>query len=103
MIGGRNRPFVSVRWRRPGVAPGGAGRPIGRGTAAQRSRCRVPDLRESRTSQPDCGGDRFGDDLWGFGFVKLMLDKKVIRVGSDDVDNLAEFVRTKIAQGPRDN
>ena len=35
-------------------------------------------------------------NLWGFGCVKLTLGKKVIRVGSDDVDRLAEFLRSKI-------
>jgi hypothetical protein len=32
-------------------------------------------------------------NLWGFGCVKLTLGKKVIRVGTDDVENLAEFLR----------
>lgn len=36
-------------------------------------------------------------NIWGFGCVKLTLGKKVIRVGSDDVENLAAFLRTKIA------
>ena len=34
-------------------------------------------------------------NLWGFGCVKLTLGRKVIRVGSDDVDNLTEFLRRK--------
>ena len=39
-------------------------------------------------------------NLWGFGCVKLTLGKKVIRIGSDDVDNLAEFLRSKKAATP---
>ncbi|MEN6449871.1 MAG: hypothetical protein ABFC96_05205 [Thermoguttaceae bacterium] len=35
-------------------------------------------------------------NLWGFGCVKLTLGKRVIRVGTDDVERLAEFLRTKI-------
>ncbi len=38
-------------------------------------------------------------NLWGFGCVKLTLGRKVIRVGTDDVDKLVEFLRTK--RGPR--
>jgi hypothetical protein len=34
-------------------------------------------------------------NLWGFGCVKLTLGKRVIRVGSDDVERLAEFLRAK--------
>ena len=34
-------------------------------------------------------------NLWGFGCVKLTLGKKVIRVGTDDVENLTEFLRRK--------
>ena len=34
-------------------------------------------------------------NLWGFGCVKLTLGTKVIRVGSDDVDNLAKFLKGK--------
>jgi hypothetical protein len=34
-------------------------------------------------------------NIWGFGCVKLTLGKKVIRVGSDDVENLAEFLKKK--------
>ena len=39
-------------------------------------------------------------NLWGFGCVKLSLGRKIIRVGSDDVDNLTEFLRRKVSQGP---
>ena len=34
-------------------------------------------------------------NLWGFGCVKLTVGKKVIRVGSDDVDNLAAFLKQR--------
>jgi hypothetical protein len=39
-------------------------------------------------------------NLWGFGCVKLSLGRKTIRIGSDDVDNLTEFLRGKIGAGP---
>jgi len=35
-------------------------------------------------------------NLWGFGCVKVSLGKKVIRIGSDDVDNLVSFLRDQI-------
>ncbi len=35
-------------------------------------------------------------NLWGFDCVKVSLGRKVIRVGTDDVENLVEFLRTKI-------
>lgn len=35
-------------------------------------------------------------NLWGFECVKLTLGRKVIRIGSDDVDNLAAFLRGKM-------
>lgn len=34
-------------------------------------------------------------NLWGFGCVKLTLGRKVVRVGSDDVENLVEFLKAK--------
>ena len=37
-------------------------------------------------------------NLWGFGCVKLTLGRKIIRVGTNDVDNLARFLRNKLAQ-----
>lgn len=37
-------------------------------------------------------------NLWGFGCVKLTLGRKVIRVGSDDVENLVEFLRGKVGE-----
>jgi hypothetical protein len=40
-------------------------------------------------------------NLWGFGCVKLSLGRKVIRVGSDDVENLVTFLRGKIGASPR--
>jgi len=39
-------------------------------------------------------------NLWGFGCVNLSLGRKIIRIGSDDVDNLAEFLRGKIGASP---
>lgn len=35
-------------------------------------------------------------NLWGFGCVKLTLGKKTIRVGTDDVQGLAEFLQAKV-------
>jgi len=35
-------------------------------------------------------------NLWGFGCAKICLGKRVIRVGSDDVENLVGFLRGKI-------
>ncbi len=40
-------------------------------------------------------------NLWGFGCVKLTVGKRVIRVGSDDVENLVEFLRGKVGSYPR--
>jgi hypothetical protein len=40
-------------------------------------------------------------NLWGFGCVKLVLGRKVIRVGTDDVVGLAEFLQTK-TRGAKD-
>jgi hypothetical protein len=34
-------------------------------------------------------------NLWGFGCVKLTLGRKVIRVGSDDAEDLAAVIRDK--------
>ena len=39
-------------------------------------------------------------NLWGFGCVKLTLGRKVIRVGSGDVDGLTKFLRGKLEQSP---
>ncbi len=38
-------------------------------------------------------------NLWGFDCVKLTLGRKVIRVGTDDVENLTEFLRSRIGGG----
>lgn len=37
-------------------------------------------------------------NLWGFGCVVLKVGKRVIRVGSDDVENLVEFLRGKLGE-----
>jgi hypothetical protein len=34
-------------------------------------------------------------NLWGFGCVKLTLGRKVIRVGTDDAEDLAKVIREK--------
>jgi hypothetical protein len=38
-------------------------------------------------------------NLWGFGCVKLTLGRKVIRVGSDDAEDLAKVIREKSGGG----
>jgi len=35
-------------------------------------------------------------NLWGFSCAKLTLGKRIIRIGSDDVDNLVAFLRSRI-------
>ncbi len=37
-------------------------------------------------------------NLWGFGCVKLSLGRKIVRVGTDDVDNLVRFLRGKVVK-----
>ena len=37
-------------------------------------------------------------NLWGFNCVKLTLGRKIVRVGSDDVENLARFLQSKAAK-----
>jgi hypothetical protein len=36
-------------------------------------------------------------NLWGWSCVKLTVNGSTIRIGSDDADNLAQFVQTKMA------
>jgi hypothetical protein len=35
-------------------------------------------------------------NLWGFGCAVLVVNRRVVRVGSDDVDGLIEFLKTKV-------
>jgi hypothetical protein len=35
-------------------------------------------------------------NVWGFGCVKLTMGPKIIRVGTDDADELAKVIREKI-------
>ena len=37
-------------------------------------------------------------NLWGFDCVRISLGTKAIRVGTDDLDNLLEFLRGKISE-----
>ena len=37
-------------------------------------------------------------NIWGYDCVKLRLDRGVIRVGTDDVENLVRFLRERIGQ-----
>ena len=37
-------------------------------------------------------------NVWGYGCVKITLAKRVIRVGSDDVDNLVRFLTDRVQQ-----
>jgi len=36
-------------------------------------------------------------NLWGFDCVKLTLGRKAFRIGTDDVENLVQFLRSKIS------
>jgi hypothetical protein len=36
-------------------------------------------------------------NLWGFDCVRITLGRKILRVGSDDVDNLLEFLRSRLS------
>ena len=38
-------------------------------------------------------------NIWGFDCVKLTLGRKIIRVGTDDAEELAKFIREKIGRG----
>ena len=38
-------------------------------------------------------------NLWGFGCVVLHLGKRIVRIGTDDVENLVAFVSRKIKLG----
>lgn len=38
-------------------------------------------------------------NLWGTDCVELLVDGKVIRVGTDDVENLTKFVESRIKRG----
>jgi hypothetical protein len=40
-------------------------------------------------------------NLWGFDCVKISIGERIIRVGTDDPDNLTEFLRTKITRPDR--
>jgi hypothetical protein len=37
-------------------------------------------------------------NLWGFSCVRLVVRERVIRIGSDDVENLVRFLRDKIRE-----
>ena len=36
-------------------------------------------------------------NIWGFDCVKIALKKKTVRIGSDDIDGLLKFLKTKVA------
>ena len=38
-------------------------------------------------------------NIWGFDCVKVTLGRKIIRVGTDDAEELAKFIREKIGRG----
>ena len=38
-------------------------------------------------------------NIWGFGCVKITSGRRVIRVGSDDVDGLTRFLQGKLQEG----
>jgi hypothetical protein len=35
-------------------------------------------------------------NIWGFGCVKITLGNKVVRIGTDDIDGLLKFLKTKV-------
>ena len=37
-------------------------------------------------------------NLWGFGCVKITVGRRIIRVGTDDVEGLTAFLRERIGQ-----
>jgi hypothetical protein len=37
-------------------------------------------------------------NLWGFGCVKITLGSRVIRVGTDDVEGLTDFLQRKVSE-----
>lgn len=37
-------------------------------------------------------------NIWGYDCVKLELGKRVVRIGSDDVENLVEFLRERMGR-----
>ena len=43
-------------------------------------------------------GRGFTYNLWGFDCVQLVVRGKTVRVGSDDVDNLVDFLNSRIEQ-----
>jgi hypothetical protein len=40
-------------------------------------------------------------NLWGFDCVKLTLGQKIVRVGTDDAENLAKFLRERTGHSGR--
>jgi hypothetical protein len=38
--------------------------------------------------------------LWGFECAKIWLGKKVIRVGTNDSENLVAFLRERLSENP---
>ena len=63
---------------------------------------RITSVESGRTSLVDGWGIHYVPgrgwtyNIWGFGCAKLTLGGKVIRVGSDDVENLVRFLQTRI-------
>ena len=63
---------------------------------------RITSVEAGRTSLVDGWGIHYVPgrgwtyNIWGFGCAKLTLGNKVIRVGSDDVENLVRFLQTRI-------
>lgn len=64
----------------------------------------IRDVRKSRSSVLDGWGVHWFPgrgwtwNLWGFSCVELATDRGLMRIGTDDADNLAAFLRRKIVR-----
>lgn len=65
---------------------------------------RITAVEPDRTRLLDGWGIHYGPgrgwtyNLWGFDCVKLSLGDKVIRIGTDDLENLVAFLQARISQ-----
>jgi hypothetical protein len=65
----------------------------------------MTDVKRARSTFTDGWGIHWGPgrgwtyNLWGFDCVEIRLGDKLLRVGTDDADELAGFLQTKIKPG----
>ncbi len=68
---------------------------------------RIRDAQPGRTTLLDGWGIHYLPgrgttyNIWGFSCVRIDLDNRIVRIGSDDVENLVMFLRSRIA-APQD-